>query len=430
MRARVTVLAAALLLTLTTGCGVRDLGPGRVSPSPGGRTTGPPATIAPPTGHPKTTHPRSSGAGNPSTTGPRGTGQSGATAGALDPARAALNRMSEAQRIGQLFMVDCPSAGMTDATASALRDYRVGSVILDGNSWDGASAIADITGQLQQLASQSNPRGGKLFIATDQEGGQVQRLNGDGFSQLPSALQQGAIGAAQLTAQASDWGRQLAAAGVNVNLAPVLDTVPNAAFAPQNPPIGALDRQFGYDPTTVSAHGVAVTKGLAQAHVAATLKHFPGLGRVSANTDTTAGVTDTQTTRDDPYLAPFKAGIAAGAPFVMVSTAIYTRIDPSQPAAFSRTVITGMLRGDLRFSGVVISDDLGAAQAVSGYGIGERAVDFIAAGGDIVLTVDATQIPAMTAAVAQRARTDPAFRAQVDSAALRVLEAKAAMGLL
>jgi beta-N-acetylhexosaminidase len=173
-----------------------------------------------------------------------------------------------------------------------------------------------------------------------------------------------------------------------------------------------------------------VARGLADGGVDATVKHFPGLGRTRGNTDVATGVADTVTVRNDPYLAPFAAAVAAGVPFVMMSTAIYTKIDPSRPAAFSSTIVTGMLRGDLGFSGIVISDDLGAAKQVSGYSIGGRAVAFVQAGGDIVLTVDASQATVMTAAVLARTRTDTNFKALVDAAALRVLQAKQARGLL
>ncbi len=180
----------------------------------------------------------------------------------------------------------------------------------------------------------------------------------------------------------------------------------------------------------MTAHGLAVVQGMAAAGVDVTVKHFPGLGRVHGNTDTTGGVTDAVTTRDDPYLAPFRAAARAGVPFVMMSTAIYALLDPGMPAAFSRTIVTGMLRGDLGFRGLIISDDLGGAQQVAPYSIGDRAVRFIAAGGDVVLTVDADQASAMTAALLAKARHDPAFRKQVDAAALLVLQEKQARGLL
>ncbi|MDT4958353.1 MAG: beta-N-acetylhexosaminidase, partial [Pseudonocardiales bacterium] len=138
----------------------------------------------------------------------------------------------------------------------------------------------------------------------------------------------------------------------------------------------------------------------------------------------------TVTTRHDPYLAPFADAIRQGVGFVMISTAIYTKIDRDQPAAFSPTIVTGMLRGDLRFSGVIISDDVGISKQLSGTTVADRAVKFIAAGGDIVLTVDATQAPTMTAALIARATRDPKFKRQVDAAALVVLQAKQAHGLL
>jgi beta-N-acetylhexosaminidase len=322
-------------------------------------------------------------------------------------------------------MVGMQATGVDPRVLSQVQAGTVGSVFLAGNSTLPATQTAGFVAALQQPAGAV-----RLFIATDQEGGTVQRLNGPNFADIPSALTQGSMAPTTLRADAKVWGSQLVAAGVNLNLAPVLDTVPSAAFAPDNPPIGALQREYGFTPAAVTAHGTAFLQGMLDAGVDSTVKHFPGLGRVTENTDTDSGVTDTVTTRTDPYLAPFAAAITAGTPFVMMSSATYSRIDPNHPAAFSPTVVTGLLRGDLHFGGVVISDDLGAAQQVAGYSVGDRAVDFIAAGGDLVLTIVASQIPTMTAAVLARSATDPAFAAQVNAAALQVLEAKQARGLL
>jgi beta-N-acetylhexosaminidase len=332
--------------------------------------------------------------------------------------------MSMAERVGQLLMVDCPSTSVGPDTVIAIGRYHVGSVILDHTSFLTPQQTSTIVTLLAQRAS---PNVG-LFVATDQEGGQVQRLLGPGFTTIPSAVQQGMLAPATLHREAQQWGAELHAAGVNVNLAPVLDTVPSG-FGP-NPPVGDLNREYGHDPAAVSSHGNAVAQGLQAAGVAATVKHFPGLGRVSGNTDLTAGVLDNVTTRHDPYLAPFADAIRQGVGFVMISTAIYTKIDRDQPAAFSPTIVTGMLRGDLRFRGVIISDDVGISKQLSGTSVADRAVKFIAAGGDIVLTVDATQAPTMTAALLARAKRDPKFTRQVDAAALVVLQAKQAQGLL
>jgi beta-N-acetylhexosaminidase len=332
--------------------------------------------------------------------------------------------MTERQRVGQLLMVDCSSTGVSSATVAAIQRYHVGAVILDGTSTAGRQATRNVTDQLNRLA----PRRVGLFIATDQEGGLVQRLQGPGFSAIPSAVNQGQLDAATLQGDAQQWGSELKSAGINVNLAPVLDTVP-AGFG-SNPPIGDLYRQYGNTPNAVATYGLAVARGMTDAGIDMTVKHFPGLGRTRGNTDTTGGVTDYVTTRQDPYLAPFRAAIRAGVPFVMVSTADYAKLDPDVPAAFSKTIITGMLRQDLGFHGLVISDDVGIARQVRNYSIGQRAIAFVAAGGDVVLTVDATQAADMTSALLQQANLHPNFKKLVDAAALRVLQEKQRKGLL
>ena len=212
-------------------------------------------------------------------------------------------------------------------------------------------------------------------------------------------------------------------------LAPVADTV-SVSFAPRNAPIGALDREYGHDPATVTAAVEAAVGGLQGAGVSATLKHFPGLGRVTGNTDLTAsGTTDTTMTADDAYVQPFRAGIAAGADLVLVSSALYPRIDPDHRAVFSRAVVTGVLRERLGFSGVVISYDVRAAAAVVDVLVGVRPTQFVAAGGDIVLTGLPATVPAMADALVGRAGTDPAFAAQVDAAVTRVLDLKIRRGV-
>ncbi len=337
----------------------------------------------------------------------------------------ALDAMTLQQRVGQLMMVDCPSTGVSTAAERAIRDQHVGSIILDGNSTVSRTGTRAITDRLQALA----PSGVKLLISTDQEGGLVQRMRGQDFSDIPSALTQGTWDTARLRAAAKIWGHQLKAAGINVDLAPVLDTVPPGDT--HNPPIGDLDREYSHDPGVVTQKGIAFGQGLLDAGVYPTIKHFPGLGRVTGNTDTTAGVTDFTTTRSGPYVAPFTmATYDYGFPIVMVSSAIYQRIDPGHVAAFSPVVLTDMLRHQEFFTGVVVSDDLGQAKAVSAVPPGDRAGSFILNGGDLVLTVDPATVAPMTSKLVSLAQTRPSFAKQVDASALRVLKLKAAMGLL
>lgn len=322
-------------------------------------------------------------------------------------------------------MVGAPAGTAADSLDPVLRDQRAGGVVLLG-TWNGASTVGAATRHWQPVGSTASGGIGVL-VAADQEGGQVRHLQGAGFTATPSALSQGRAGTAGATA--ATVAAELKAVGVNVDLAPVADTVA-ASFAPRNAPIGAYQREYGNDPATVSKAVVAAVGGYQDGGISATLKHFPGLGRVTGNTDLTAdGTTDTTTTADDAYLEPFRAGIRAGADLVMVSSALYPKLDPTDRAAFSRPVITGLLRGTLGYSGVVISDDLGGAGAVAGIPAAERATRFVAAGGDIVLTGLAPTVPTMARALRDKAAAEPPFATQVDAAATRVLELKAKRGL-
>jgi beta-N-acetylhexosaminidase len=267
-------------------------------------------------------------------------------------------------------------------------------------------------------------------MAVDQEGGAVQTLTGEGFDRLPSAREQGALPADELDALAEELGASLSAAGITLDLAPVVDVVPPGTEA-GNAPIGAHGREYGGTPEAVTAAAGAILDGLAGAGVTATLKHFPGLGRVGGNTDDTPVVHDTVTTAADPQLTVFATlADSPTAPFVMASSAIYDRIDGSTQAMFSRVVLTGVLRDQLGFDGVVISDDVGNADAVSGVPVGERAVRFLAAGGTLVLTVEADQFEPMVDAVLARAEEDAGFAEVVDAAVRTALSAKARAGLL
>ena len=341
-----------------------------------------------------------------------------------------LAHMTLEQRVGQLFMVGTPATYASSSTLRAITTYHVGNVILTGRSYSGTQATAKVTAALRARAGAAATFGVPLFIGTDQEGGSVQVLQGTGFSSIPRALTQGTWSTTTLRSRATTWGRQLRSAGVNVNLAPVMDTVPSAAAALKNPPIGYYHREYGYTTARVASRGWSFAAGMETAGVSATAKHFPGLGRVSANPDTSSGVTDRVTVRHDAYLAPFATAVHNGVPFLMMSTAYYHRIDPYHPAAFSPTIVGGMVRGDLGFKGVVISDDLGNAKQVAAWSPASRALQFVRAGGDMVLTVNPTLLPAMYNAVLAKARSSAAFRAKVNASALRVLTAKQQRGLI
>ncbi|MGK5172090.1 glycoside hydrolase family 3 N-terminal domain-containing protein [Geodermatophilus sp. CPCC 205761] len=337
---------------------------------------------------------------------------------------AALARLDRRRQVAQLIVAGVPLSDLSPADA-LVRDLGAGGIFLAGRSTVPAGELAATTARWTEAAG-SGPR---PWVAVDQEGGAVQALSGPGFPELPSAVDQGLLPPPDLADLADGLGASLAAAGITVNLAPVVDVVP-AGTESGNAPIGAHERQYGSTAADVVRAAGAVVDGQAAHGVTATLKHFPGLGRVTENTDV-AVVTDTVTTRDDEQVAAF--GTLAGSPaepFVMTASAVYALIDPAAPAAFSPVVVTDVLREQLGFDGVVISDDLGAAVAVQDVPVGERAVRFLAAGGTLILTVDAGTVPEMVDAVLARDASDPSFADQVDAAVRTSLTAKASAGLL
>lgn len=357
--------------------------------------------------------PSSSQSPDPATTG----SQTDAT-----PAPDPLAGWTLEEKIGQLVMVGVNLAAPQPASISSVTDEHVGNVFLQNRSSAGTKAVLHL---VHQFTDQQTAHGTPLFIGVDQEGGRVQTLTGPGFSTIPSALDQGAMSPEDLTKAATTWGAELAAAGVNLNLAPVVD-VPSEATAAQNAPIGRYHREYGYTLDTVGPHADAFAAGMTASGVATAVKHFPGLGQVTGNTDTTANVTDTTTGPGSVQIDSFAHAIQRGTEMVMVSTAIYTQIDPSAPAAFSPVVVDQLLRQTLGFDGVVITDDVSAAAQVAAWSPGDRAVDAIEAGCDIVLaSKDPTVLPAMIQALTTKARSDPAFAALIDAAVVRVLAAKA-----
>jgi beta-N-acetylhexosaminidase len=330
--------------------------------------------------------------------------------------------LSLSEQVGQLLMigvgVDAPT-GLTDTVAR----YHLGGVFLHGRSTHTAGQLRAGIKSLQQGT------GLPLLISLDQEGGEVQTLKGPDFPILPTAQKLGAQSPDAIASVTTGSARRLAGIGVTVNLAPVADTVP-ASLGRDNPPIGAFHREYGTSPAAVATAIKAVVPASQNAGVLTTLKHFPGLGRVRENTDTSTGAVDDTVTADDPYLEPFVTGIRAGSAAVMISSARYPRLDPKNVAAFSEPIITGLLRDRLGFGGLVMSDDLGAAVAVSAVPAGQRAVRFVEAGGDMVLTIQPPDAAAMAGALMDRARKVPAFAARVTEAATHVVQAKQRAGLI
>jgi len=333
--------------------------------------------------------------------------------------------MSMSERVGQLLMVAVSSSGMGASEKTIIDRTRAGSVLLLGNSRAGMEAIQGVVSRVRDASH--SPQNVKVMLAADQEGGLVQRLKGPGFATIPSATRQAKQSDGQLRENAHDWGRELKAAGIDANLAPVADVVPSAMVW-MNQPIGQLRRGYGHSPKTVAAKVTAFTEGMDRAGLATAVKHFPGLGRVRGNTDFMTRVIDRRTTRHDAALAGFSAAVKANVDMVMVSSAFYRKIDDDHRAAYSTVIIGDMLRKDLGFSGVVISDDLAAA-AMRTLSPGERAIRFIAAGGDLLIIGDPGLAITMADAIKDEAADDPDFAKRITQSAARIVAMKDRRGL-
>ncbi|WP_245963555.1 glycoside hydrolase family 3 N-terminal domain-containing protein [Terracoccus luteus] len=445
-RPLVTALAVAALAALgACSGGSTPTAPG-ASAVPTGPAGSSPATAVPTRSATSTTDAPSSPSGSTSPSSPSSpssstgaatvTGTTSSAGGAPAPTTTAstscaervVDGLSATQQAGQLLMVGLDSGASRTSLDALVQQRHLGGVILLGGWTSGAARVEATTSHLESLAGESTGGLG-LLLAADQEGGQVQQLRGSGFDRMPSALTQGTWSADRLTSEATGWARQLKAAGINVNLAPVADTVPTG-IGTKNGPIGRYGRQYSSDPAQVGESVGAFVAGMRAGGVASTVKHFPGIGRITGNTDTTAsGITDRTTSATDPYLEPFADGIRDGADLVMVGSAVYPRIDGSTNAVFSRAVVTGVLRDRLGWQGVTITDDVGAAAAVADVPVAQRAVRFVEAGGDIVLTAVPSTVGPMHEALKAEMSKDAGFAAQVRAAAVRVVALKARLGL-
>ena len=255
--------------------------------------------------------------------------------------------------VGQTIVAKLSSKGPNQDLIKRVRKGQVGGVI--AFETDAQKLKADV-GQLQEAASAGdNP---PLLVMVDQEGGDVKRIENG-----PPTISPADLGKSGDQGQAKDQGQQTGAflrgLGVNVDLAPVLDV------AHQNTADTIKSRTFGSNPDTVATVGVAFAQGLQDGGAVATAKHFPGLGYATVNTDDNAVTVAATSDELQNDLTPFKAAVEAGVGMVMMSTASYPTLGAKKPAALSPTIVKTLLRGQLGFDGVVITDDL-EGQAISG----------------------------------------------------------------
>lgn len=291
-------------------------------------------------------------------------------------AAALAARMSPEQLVGQVLMPDVTMPADIAAAVADIERYRLGGVIIMGTAT--AAEVRALTDALQAAAPTIDDQRLPLLISVDQEYGFVRRISD--LVQMPAAMAFGAADRPDLTEAAwSAVGRELAAIGINVNNAPVADVIGPSG----NLVIGS--RSYGADADVVARQVEAVVAGLNAAGVAAVVKHFPGHGNTTVDSHTDLPVlTQSRAELEARDLAPFRAGIAAGAQLVMVGHLDVRSVDPGVPATFSRKVLVDLLRGELGFTGVVVSDALNMGGA-SHESLAEQAVRAILAGNDLLL---------------------------------------------
>jgi beta-N-acetylhexosaminidase len=340
-----------------------------------------------------------------------------ATAGGSPPGPApdGAAELTLAQAVGQRVVVSLPGTTVPDALARQVRRGEVAGVILFARNVASRDQLRALTARLQSERRRGPAalRERPLLVMIDQEGGLVKRLPG---APSRSAAGMGATGsAAAVRAEGVATARNLRGVGVNVDLAPVLDLGLPGSFQ------RATGRSFAATPDAVSRYGGAFADGLAAGGVLATAKHFPGLGRGSADEDRRLNRIDvplaTLRSQDE---APFRDVARRGLPLVMVSTGVYPALSPG-PAMFSTAIATTELRDVVGFGGVTISDDL-EVPALAHLSPERKALAAARAGEDLLLFCQSAEAAARGAAALRRAVASGALpRAQLDAGADRVL---------
>lgn len=282
--------------------------------------------------------------------------------------------MSVRDMVGQMFVVGMSGTEPDYYIEKMVRERNLGGVLLFGYNMESEAQVESLTNSLQKLSMETEP-GIPLFIAVDQEGGEVE--NAPWVSSQPAAAEIGQrADPTEAYAVAERIGTELRRAGINTDFAPVVDTGFGAA-------IGA--RSYGEDPMLVAEMGAAAVKGFEAAGVVSSAKHFPNHGPAASDSHESLPVIDhdLQTVRSYD-LPPFRAAVEAGVPMVMVGHLVYPALDPGRPASLSPEAYR-LLREDLGFRGVAITDDLAMEGANGGDPPARAAVEAVKAGADLLI---------------------------------------------
>lgn len=320
----------------------------------------------------------------------------------------AVDGLTLEQQVGQLVVLSFSGTTVPGYVGEALGERRAAGVILFGGNIVSPEQLRRLTADLRRGSW-------RPVVAVDQEGGVIRRVPWAG--PVAGAPEQQAAGTVRSDAAAA--ARELRAAGITVTFAPVADvpSVPGAALA---------SRAFSRDPATVGAAVREAVRGWRSGGVAPTAKHFPGIGAAPANTDdAVVTIRRSRAALDRVDLPPFRAAIAEGVPLVMVGHARYPALDRARIASQSRPIIDRLLRDELGFRGVVVTDSMEAQASLSTGSITTVSERAVRAGADLVLLTGRGSYRPVYEHLLAVARRDPAFRARVRESAARVLALKA-----
>jgi beta-N-acetylhexosaminidase len=323
----------------------------------------------------------------------------------------AVSELPLAGLAGQRIVVGFEGTEPPRKVVRMIRRGELAGVILFAENLPGSAAGKWLAHRLQAIPRPPGLRE-PLLIMVDQEGGQVKRLDGPPFA---SAAQMGAAGAASSHGEGRATAASLSGAGVNVDLAPVLD------LARPGGTIAKTERGFGTTAAQVSATAIPFATGLQEGGVAATAKHFPGLGAAVESTDFEAQRIDLsrQTLRAVDE-APYRRFIARGGAMVMLSTAVYPAFSP-RPAAFARPIASGELRSRLGFTGISITDALESSAVRDFGGPAKAGLAAVRAGTDLLLFSDYREGARAGRALLRALRAGSLKRAAFEVSAGRVL---------
>jgi beta-N-acetylhexosaminidase len=282
------------------------------------------------------------------------------------------------RRVGERFMVGFDGHAASPDVKRMIREFGVGHVILFSRNVDSPEQVAELVRELQGVARDAGHTL-PLFVAVDQEGGRVSRLP-EPWTVFPPMRAVGRIGSEEVARKVgAALAAELAACGIRWNLAPDVDVDTN----PKNPVIG--DRSFGDDPRLVGRLGAAVIHGLQESGVAACAKHFPGHGDTDVDSHLDLPAVDHPRSRlDGVELPPFRAAIEAGVASIMTAHVLVRTLDERVPATLSPRVVGGLLREELKYDGVIVSDDLEMKAVATHWGAGQGAVKAAQAGCDVL----------------------------------------------